>query len=122
MRTGSLAMMFRKPPVKRIPRTRTGKGGGTRQLSSRGANKPPAPNTKNAAVRDESHLNWKDRTEAPKWMQRIAPPKGGTQPPNKQEIALTAAVMSAGYYAWFVAEPPRAAPAKKQSNIGSTSS
>lgn len=43
---------------------------------------------------DESHLNWKDRKEAPKWMRRIAPAKGGKWPPSPQEAAILAAGIS----------------------------
>eukprot|EP00536_Pseudo-nitzschia_multiseries_P011450 jgi/Psemu1/289684/fgenesh1_pg.389_\ len=37
---------------------------------------------------DESHLNWKDRKEAPKWMRRIAPSGGGRWPPSPQEAVI----------------------------------
>jgi hypothetical protein len=50
-------------------------------------------------------LKWTERDEAPKWMQKMAPSKGGTNLPNPLEGAVIAVVAIAGYYAWFV-EPP----------------
>ena len=47
---------------------------------------------------DESHLNWKDRKEAPKWMRRIAPGKGGKWPPTPQEAAIL--VSGVALFAW----------------------
>lgn len=37
----------------------------------------------------------------------MAPTKGGTQLPTPKEAAVIAVVAAAGYYAWFVAEPPK---------------
>src|SRR6056300_1677591 len=56
---------------------------------------------------DESKLKWTQRKEPPKWLSRMAPTKGGTQLPTPKEAAVIAVVAAAGYYAWFVAEPPR---------------
>jgi len=49
---------------------------------------------------------WTQRKEAPAWMQRMAPTKGGTTLPTPKEFAVIAIVAAAGYYAWFV-EPPK---------------
>ena len=59
----------------------------------------------------ESHLNWKERSEAPRWMQRIAPSKGGKISDLKSyEVAALAVGCGVFYYAWFVAEPPKPKP------------
>lgn len=58
---------------------------------------------------DESKLKWTERKEAPKFLNKLAPPKGGTKLPTPIEAALIAVVASAGYYAWFVDPPKRAA-------------
>lgn len=64
---------------------------------------------------DESHLNWKERSEAPKWMQRIAPTRGGKLSELKwYEATAIAAGCAVFYWAWFVAEPPRPAVAVAQ--------
>ena len=49
---------------------------------------------------DESHLNWKDRKEAPKWMTRIAPTKGGKWPPSPQEAAILVSGLAVFVYSW----------------------
>jgi len=67
---------------------------------------------KNSGV-DESKLKWTEKKEAPKWLNRMAPTKGGTQLPTPKEAAVIAVVAAAGYYAWFVAEPPRPVSADK---------
>jgi len=64
---------------------------------------------------DESQLNWKERSEAPKWMQRIAPTRGGKLSELKwYEATAIAAGCAVFYWAWFVAEPPRPAVAVVQ--------
>ena len=69
--------------------------------------KTPSKDTKSSM--DESKLKWTERKEAPKWLQRIAPTKGGTKLPTPVEAALIAVVSAVGYYAWFVDPPKRAA-------------
>mmetsp|Transcript_46919 Transcript_46919/g.69776 ORF Transcript_46919/g.69776 Transcript_46919/m.69776 type:complete len:120 (-) Transcript_46919:37-396(-) len=54
----------------------------------------------------EKDLKWTERKEAPKWLQKIAPTKGGTKLPTPLEGAVIACVVAAGYYSWFV-EPPK---------------
>jgi hypothetical protein len=39
------------------------------------------------------------------WLNRMAPPKGGTDPPDIRFMAVFAVVASAGFYAWFI-DPP----------------
>ena len=64
---------------------------------------------------DESQLTWKERSEAPKWMQRIAPTRGGKLSELKwYEATAIAAGCAVFYWAWFVAEPPRPAVAVVQ--------
>jgi hypothetical protein len=46
---------------------------------------------------------------------RMAPPKGGTEPPDAKFLAVAVVVLSAGYYAWFV-DPPK----KKAQQEGET--
>ena len=72
--------------------------------------KPTASNdTKKVVEIDESNLKWTERKEAPKWLSRMAPTKGGTKLPNPLEAAVIGVFMAAGYYAWFVDPPKRAA-------------
>jgi len=54
----------------------------------------------------QQSLNWKDRKEAPKWLKRLEPSKGGTKLPTPLEGLVISIVAVAGYYAWFV-DPPR---------------
>mmetsp|Transcript_2033 Transcript_2033/g.5410 ORF Transcript_2033/g.5410 Transcript_2033/m.5410 type:complete len:177 (+) Transcript_2033:177-707(+) len=49
---------------------------------------------------DESHLNWKDRKKAPKWMRRIAPSKGGKWPPSPQEAVILLSGLSVFVWSW----------------------
>ena len=43
------------------------------------------------------------------WLYRMAPPKGGTEPPDATFLAIALVVVGAGYYAWFVEPPPKKA-------------
>ncbi len=52
-----------------------------------------------------------EKKEAPKWLTKMAPTKGGTALPTPKEAAVIAVVMAAGYYAWFVDGP------KKEGNM-----
>ena len=63
----------------------------------------------NAELEEAAHqqsLNWKDRKEAPKWLKRLEPTKGGTKLPTPLEGVVISIVAVAGYYAWFV-DPPK---------------
>ena len=64
-------------------------------------------NTKKSVEIDESNLKWTERKEAPKWLSRMAPTKGGTKLPTPLEAAVIGVVTAAGYYAWFVDPPKR---------------
>ena len=64
-------------------------------------NSKPQPDTKTSdEPEDESHLNWKDRKEAPRWMQRIAPTKGGKWPPSPQEAVILSAGLAVFVWSW----------------------
>lgn len=56
---------------------------------------------------DESNLKWTERKEAPKWLSRMAPTKGGTKLPTPLEAAVIGVFTALGYYAWFVDPPKR---------------
>ena len=68
-----------------------------------------APSSATAAkiIRNEKDLKWTEREEAPKWMRRMTPPRGGTAPPNKKEMALIGVVIAAGFYSWVIDPPKR---------------
>ena len=68
--------------------------------SSNGASPPPPPPL------DEKQPGW--------LLRRMAPPKGGTEPPDPLFLAVPAVVCGAGYYAWFV-QPPTAQPSQPTS-------
>lgn len=78
--------------------------GNTARRSSSGT--PPSAGTKASDKVDESKLKWTERKEAPRWMTKMAPTKGGTKLPTPAEAAVMAVVAAGGYYAWFV-EPPQ---------------
>jgi hypothetical protein len=70
-------------------------------------------NISNKVNVDQSKLKWTEREEAPKWLQRMAPSKGDTKPPDAKFLAVFAVVGSAGYYAWFI-DPPQEEQQKQQ--------
>jgi len=82
---------------------------GCRSTSKRFSKASSNDNTKGGGDIDESKLKWTERKEAPKWLNKMAPTKGGTKLPTPKEAALIAVVAAAGYYAWFVEPPKRAA-------------
>lgn len=55
---------------------------------------------------EEANLKWTERKEAPKWLQKMAPTKGGRELPTAKEAAVIGVVLAVGYYAWFV-DPPK---------------
>lgn len=59
-----------------------------------------------SSSKTQKHLKWTERDEAPKWLKRMAPTKGGTALPTLKESLVIAVVAGAGYYAWFV-DPPK---------------
>jgi hypothetical protein len=63
--------------------------------------------SKTKVPKDEKHLKWTEREEAPKWLQRMAPAKGGTDLPDAKTSVLILVVGSAGFYAWFIDPPKR---------------
>ena len=80
-------------------------------------------NKSNSTIKkNQDDLKWTERDEAPKWMQKMAPSKGGTKLPNAVEGAVIVVVAIAGYYAWFVEPPAQASAAVDDgtTNIPST--
>jgi hypothetical protein len=71
--------------------------------------------TKELPKDDETHLKWTERKEAPKWLQKMAPQKGGTELPDAKTSALIFVIGSAGFYAWFI-DPPKRAEERKVAN------
>lgn len=55
-------------------------------------------NTNNVVQKKKS---WTEKEEAPKWLQKMAPTKGGTKPPNAIEGLIISIVVVVGGYAWF---------------------
>ena len=43
-----------------------------------------------------------EEEQAPQWLQRMAPTRGGMKPPNKVEAAVIGIVGIFGFYAWFI--------------------
>ena len=74
---------------------------------------PPAqhPSTKV----DDSHLKWTQRKEAPKWLQRMAPTKGGTELPDPKFWPIFLLIGAGGYYSWFV-DPPKRKKEREEEN------
>ena len=82
-----------------------------RARSSRYQTNANGNGNKTTTKKDESHLNWKERSEAPRWMQRIAPTRGGKLSELKwYEAAALTGGCAVFYWAWFVAEPPSPQP------------
>ncbi len=78
-------------------------------ISKRFTSSHSSPNQANkGTLKDEANLKWTEKEEAPKWLQKMAPTKGGTKLPTPKEAAVIAVVMAAGYYSWFV-DPPKKA-------------
>mmetsp|Transcript_15724 Transcript_15724/g.33249 ORF Transcript_15724/g.33249 Transcript_15724/m.33249 type:complete len:106 (-) Transcript_15724:591-908(-) len=57
--------------------------------------------------KQQRNLKWTERKEAPRWLKKMAPTKGGTALPTPKEAAVIGVVAAAGYYAWFVDPPKR---------------
>ena len=55
---------------------------------------------------EETNLKRTQRKEAPRWLQKMAPTKGGRELPTAKEAAAIGIVVAVGYYAWFV-DPPK---------------
>lgn len=60
---------------------------------------------KEAGAAEQAKLKWTEQKEAPNWLKRMEPTKGGTLPTLKEGVVI-AVVGVAGFYAWFV-EPPK---------------
>ena len=77
----------------------------TKRFKTSSTSKISNNNAEQEAAHQQS-LNWKDRKEAPRWLKRLEPTKGGTKLPTPLEGVVIAIVGMAGYYAWFV-DPPK---------------
>ena len=49
---------------------------------------------------DEAQLNWKERKQAPTWMQKIAPTKGGKWPPKPHEVMIMMSGLVVFVWSW----------------------
>ena len=49
---------------------------------------------------DEAQLNWKERKQAPNWMQKIAPTKGGKWPPKPHEVMIMMSGLVVFVWSW----------------------
>mmetsp|Transcript_26311 Transcript_26311/g.40764 ORF Transcript_26311/g.40764 Transcript_26311/m.40764 type:complete len:120 (+) Transcript_26311:175-534(+) len=69
-----------------------------------------SPNSSSSSekVATEQPQSTKQEPEAKGWLKRMAPPKGGTDPPDAKFLAVAAVVCGAGFYAWFIDPPKRA--------------
>ena len=54
----------------------------------------------------QNNIKWTESEQAPAWMQRISPTKGGRELPTPKEFAVISVVLAAFYYSWFV-DPPK---------------
>ena len=72
-----------------------------RFFSSSSTNSTPST-SKNGRKTSTIHAASKEEERIPRWLQRMAPPKGGTAPPNKTEAMVIGTVLVLGYFAWFV--------------------
>jgi hypothetical protein len=64
-------------------------------------------------IKNEADLKWTERKEAPRWLQKMAPSKGGRDLPTVKEAAVIGAVMAAGYYSWFIDPPKQQVPSEE---------
>lgn len=74
-----------------------------RRVGNNGRNKSSSTTPK---PKDEKDLKWTERKEAPKWLQKIAPTKGGTDPPDAKASAVIGIVTAGFIYSWFI-DPPK---------------
>ena len=63
-------------------------------------------------AKHQQSLKWTERKEAPKWLKRLEPTKGGTSLPTPKEASVMALVALVGYYAWFI-DPPKSEEAEE---------
>ncbi len=73
---------------------------GSKSSSKKTMNKVEYATTR--TPQQEAELKWTEREQAPWWLQKMAPYKGGTKLPNKLEATVLSIVIVLGYYAWFV--------------------
>jgi len=76
--------------------------GTKRKSSSKNRSSENPPSSIKDAPKSHENLKWTEKEEAPKWMQKMAPYKGGTKLPNKLEGTIISIVTVLGFYSWFV--------------------
>ena len=76
--------------------------------SSSSSSKGSSRSSAEQEAKHEQSLKWTERKEAPKWLKRLEPTKGGTSLPTPKEASVMALVAVLGYYAWFI-DPPKKA-------------
>ena len=82
-----------------------GKG---KRLKTSSSSKSSSRSSAEQEAKHQQSLKWTERKEAPKWLKRLEPTKGGTSLPNPKEASVMALVAVIGYYAWFI-DPPKKA-------------
>lgn len=105
-------MLHRSPLlVRRLQPVLRG-GGGIKRFESSSSSSSTTTTKKKLAVAaasgadEKRQLKWTEREEAPGWLRKMAPTRGGTALPTGKEAAVIAVVAAAFYYSWFV-EPPK---------------
>ena len=77
-----------------------------RTLSSSSTSSSTKDDVDYKSVNRHEPMKLKPSDEKPKGLlYRMAPPKGGTDPPDAKFLAVAAVVCSAGFYAWVI-DPP----------------
>ena len=82
-----------------------GKG---KRLKTSSSSKSSSRSSAEQQAKQQQSLKWTERKEAPKWLKRLEPTKGGTSLPTPKEASVMALVAVLGYYAWFI-DPPKKA-------------
>ena len=82
-----------------------GKG---KRLKTSSSSKSSSRSSAEQEAKQQQSLKWTERKEAPKWLKRLEPTKGGTSLPTPKEASVMALVAVLGYYAWFI-DPPKKA-------------
>lgn len=82
-----------------------GKG---KRLKTSSSSKSSSRSSAEQQAKQQQSLKWTERKEAPKWLKRLEPTKGGTSLPTPKEASVMALIAVVGYYAWFI-DPPKKA-------------
>ena len=82
-----------------------GKG---KRLKTSSSSKSSSRSSAEQVAKQQHSLKWTERKEAPSWLKRLEPTKGGTSLPTPKEASVMALIAVVGYYAWFI-DPPKKA-------------